>query len=274
MNTYKDILIGADIELFVRDEQTQEFVSAEPYIPGTKDKPFCFDKSSKYFAVSLDNVLAEFCIPPAKSKDEFYKSICRSVEYINQIIPKGMCTVATPSVVFDPKYLQTENAKLFGCEEDYNAYTGAANTKPCAADACLRSAGGHLHFGFANAPLYNKNFYIADDVHTQLIKSADLHIGVPSVIMEPDNIRKQLYGKAGAFRPKPYGVEYRTVSNFYLASKQLTDWVYEAAQDAVGFLNAGKVITDDLADFIQNTINSSNKAQALELINFFKLKVA
>ena len=39
--------------------------------------------------------------------------------------------------------------------------------------------------------------------------------------------RRELYGKAGAYRVKPYGVEYRVLSNFWLKSPALMQWVYD-----------------------------------------------
>lgn len=273
MDLLKNPIIGADIELFVQDRLTKEIVSAEGLIQGTKDKPFVFDPSNKFFATTLDNVLAEFSIPPASNREAFYKYIQKSIGYINSTIPKHLCTVAIPAANLDPRFLQTEHAKLFGCEPDYNAYTGLQNNKPYCADATLRSAGGHLHFGYDDAPMFDPDNYSGDEQRCNLIKAADLHIGVPSIIMEPDNKRKELYGKAGCFRPKSYGVEYRTVSNFYLKSKQLTMWAFDAAKKAVDFINKGGTIEKTLGQFIADTINNNDKENAKLLIKEFKLNV-
>jgi len=55
----------------------------------------------------------------------------------------------------------------------------------------------------------------------------DLYLGVPSVLMDKGELRKQLYGKAGAYRMKPYGVEYRTLSNFWIFSDTTIGWVWD-----------------------------------------------
>lgn len=265
------LAIGADIELFLQDKNTKEIVSAEGFILGTKDKPHVFDRANPYFATSLDNVLAEFCIPPAKTKAEFYNNIRKSIGYINRFIPHDLCTVALPAANLDEKYLQTDQAKIFGCEPDFNAYTGYQNNKPFCEDITLRSAGGHLHFSYENPMPFDSKNYVGDEQRCNIIKAFDLHIGVPSILLEPDNKRKELYGKAGAFRPKSYGVEYRTISNFYLAHKKLTLWVYDAMQNAIKWLNEGFVIEDGLADAVKNVINSSNKKEAEEMIADFNL---
>ena len=256
---------GADIEVMLRNETTNEIVSAEGYIKGTKQNPFSFDPNNKWFATSLDNVLAEFNIPPANTKEEFYANIQRSLGFINNSIPKDMCIAVLQAHSFDSKFLQTENARLFGCEPDYNAYTGEVNPKPFASDENLRSAGGHIHLSYEHPDV---------ETNKTLVKFFDLHIGIPSVILEPDNKRKELYGKAGCYRNKDYGFEYRTISNFYILNKELTIWAYEAVENAVNFYNEGHKIDGVLADVIEKTINSNDKETAKELISHFKLKLA
>lgn len=271
-------LTGADIELFVAEKATGKIVSAEPFIKGTKDKPFQFDVESKFFATSLDNVLAEFSIPPAKDKAEFYRNIQHSRGYIDSILPKEYCTVVLPAANLDPYYLQTDQARMFGCEEDYNAYTADMNIKPFCEDETLRSCGGHIHVGWKNPMSFNSETYMGtipkDYLRRMLVKALDLHIGIPSVLQEPNNKRKELYGKAGAYRPKKYGLEYRTISNYYLESKKLTDWVYNSVQKSIDFVNRGEMIEPTMDPIIQNAINHNQREVAAELCRKYQLKIA
>lgn len=264
MKLINNVTIGADIELFLRDKTTNDIISAEGFIQGTKDKPFVYDETNRYFAVSLDNVLAEFCIPPANNPLDFYKYIKKSVEYIQSVIPKEFICEALPSAILKDKYLQTEHSQRFGCEPDYNAWLRECNPIPEATNKNLRSAGGHIHVGYDEPNM---------EINERIIKAMDLFIGVPSVIQEPDNERKILYGKAGAFRFKDYGVEYRTVSNYYLNSEELIKWVFDRTMDAIDFVNKEGVI-EHCAEDIQNAINNNNKELAKGLINYFKIKLA
>lgn len=269
--------IGADVEMFLKDRLTNEIISAEGYIAGTKDEPFVFSNENKYFSTSLDNVLAEFTIPPATNAKDFVEYLTRGVNYINSVIPKTFCTEAFPAANLHERFLQTDQAKLFGCEPDVNAYTQWVNDSPKADDKTLRSAGGHIHLNY-NDPFDvvdlknpNEEYMAQDTVRHNIVKALDLFLSVPFTIIEPDNKRKELYGKAGAFRPKSYGVEYRTLSNYYLSSKELTAYVFNNTMLAIEWLNAGNVITKELGEFVQQTINTNNKQDAKYLINEFKI---
>src|SRR6476646_1507662 len=88
--------IGCDIEVFFRNKNTGEPVSAEPFIKGTKYDPFVFDPSSQYHAVSLDNVAAEFCIPPVTDKVKFFEYITKSLNYLQSTIPDYLVVSPIP----------------------------------------------------------------------------------------------------------------------------------------------------------------------------------
>lgn len=268
-------LIGADIEVFLMHKDTRELVSAEGYIDGTKHEPLNFDASHPFHIISLDNVAAEFGIPPVTDKEAFFNHIMKSLEYIQSRVPEELCTVVTPAGIFHDRFLQTENARTFGCEPDFCVWTQTVNEKPCAINPetgeeiispNLRSAGGHIHIGH-EAGSNNQQ------LNELLVKAMDLYVGVPSVLQEPDNDRKKLYGKAGCFRFKEYGVEYRTISNYYAGDKRLTDWVFEATQRAIDAVNNDFPI-NDYGDRIMDAINNNNKVVAQTLINELQLEMA
>jgi hypothetical protein len=269
--------LGADPEVFLQHKATGKIISAEGYIKGTKDIPFSFDPDQPMFGLSLDNVLAEFTIPPAKSPDEFYAYLQKGLAYINSVIPSELCTAIIPSATLDPAQLQTEQALVFGCEPDVNAYKGWLNDTPHSEDLDLRSCGGHAHVGYLNsAPMYDvKNVspqQIAEDTERQrIVKALDLFVGIPSTIWEPDNKRKELYGKAGTYRPKPYGLEYRTISNYYLANEQLTKTIYNQIIKALDWLNEGNNVDKELGEFVQQVINNNDQPNANHLIKEFSI---
>lgn len=273
MKKIKNVQIGADIEVFIQDLETNEIVSAEGLIRGTKKAPFVFDESNKYFATSLDNVLAEFNIPPVTSQEDFYNYLHKSLNYIKGTIPKGMCVAIQPSAYLHDRHLQTEQAQTFGCELDFNAYTRHPNYINPTDNANLRSAGGHIHIGYERPAIYNVLNYIPDEERISLVKTLDFFVGIPSVLMEPENKRRCLYGKAGAFRPKPYGVEYRTTSNYFLRDKETTDWLYDSVQASINFINDGNTLERGLSEEVRETVNSCNKEAASNIVSKYGLSV-
>lgn len=262
--------IGADVEVFLQDKATKEIISAEGYVKGSKQKPFIFDEQQPDFATSLDNVLAEFGIPPATNKVQFYNYLRKSIRYIESTIPSSLCTAILPAAELDSKWLNTPQARRFGCDPDFNAYTGYRNPSPHCSNMNLRSAGGHIHIGYEEA-VDMRQINGIDTTRLEIVKALDLFVGVPSVILEPDNQRKELYGKAGAFRPKTYGLEYRTVSNYYLQSRKLVYWVYDAVNNAINSLNNGMLFTEPFCELVKNTINNNDKQTANGLIKEYNL---
>lgn len=60
-----------------------------------------------------------------------------------------------------------------------------------------------------------------------------MFLGVPSIVLDDDKERRSLYGSAGSFRFKEYGIEYRTLSNFWLKNKDFMSWVFDQTQLAI-----------------------------------------
>lgn len=276
MKPVKLITIGTDAEVFLRDKEKNEIISAEGLIKGSKYQPFKFDKANKWFSTQLDNVLAEFTIPPAKTASEFIRGINKSIGYIKNTLPKSIEPVIQASANLNEKYLMTKQAMMFGCDPDFNAYSGGINVKPFCEDHTLRSCGAHVHLGYEGIERkFKKNIYDyeVDEQRANIVKTLDLFISIPLVIMEPDSERKRLYGKAGAFRPKPYGLEYRTPSNWYLNDVKSIRWLFKSTKHAFSFFAAKGKFPTGLANHVEAVINTNNKSAAEDLIKDFKLQL-
>ncbi len=233
--------IGCDPEFFLK--YGDKTISAIGVVGGSKDAPRPIGSGC---AVQEDNVAVEFCIPPAESCEQFYNSIMYSLDTIMKELPEGLSFKHTASEVFDDDQLDNPQALEFGCDPDYNAWTGTKNPKPKATDKALRSAGGHVHIG------------VNDVDPIQLIRAMDLFVGVPSIKLDSDTRRRELYGKAGCYRPKPYGAEYRTLSNFWIWDKKLIEWVYHQTSRAVDFVKQGNKLSVKDGVMIQQCINQAD----------------
>lgn len=232
--------LGTDPEVFLQDKSGKH-ISVTGFIKAGKLEPLQIPDMPEGFTLQEDNVALEYGIPPASSAKEFYDHIQAVMQRSRAWIPnldfsKVSCTI------FEDDQLQHPLTRVFGCEPDYNAWTGEENPKPNPPHPGMRSAGGHIHVETDLDPI-------------KVVRAMDHFLGVPSVLMDTGKDRKQLYGKAGAFRKKSYGVEYRTLSNFWIFDRRLTEWVWEQTARALVYVKAG-MEPSPLAQKIINTDNA------------------
>lgn len=259
-------LVGADPEVFV--EQGGVFKSAFGLIKGDKANP----TPVKNGAVQVDGMALEFNINPASSEDEFVHNIGSVLSQLTAMVPEYR-VVATPVAHFGEEYIKQQpvEATELGCNPDFNAYTAEENPRPNG-DQPFRTGAGHVHIGWTNGANVRDPNHFTMCIYA--IKQLDVFLGIPSVVYDGNTQRREMYGKAGAFRPKPYGVEYRVLSNAWLTSPTLQAWVYRATQAAMRALEAGQNLYEEIGDErINAIINNSDKEAAWEIINKYGLEV-
>lgn len=251
-------LIGADPEVFLIDK-AGHFVSSIGKFGGSKLNPMPIPGLREGFAVQEDNVTVEFNIPPSRKAKQFSNYIKAALDFISEKADKMDLTIAVvASALFPKKELEDPRALHFGCEADFNVWTQKENPRPVAKNKRLRSCGGHIHMSYQGNQM-------------MLGKLADLFIGCPSIMFDADTQRRELYGKAGACRQKEYGLEYRVPSNFWIKSPDLTEMVFEQAQQAIAFADSGRTIRDEDIPKIQQCINNSDQDMLRELTTTYKL---
>lgn len=228
-----ELLIGADPELFVTNGRKN--VSGYGLIPGTKEDPHPVANG----AVQVDGMALEFNIDPAATEEEFVNNIKSVMSQLEAMVPDYEL-VAKPTAKFSKKTIseQPPEALELGCDPDYNAYTGEENPAPEIGDGLARTGAGHIHIGWTTDvdPKHPEHM----EACCMIAKQLDYYLGVPSILFDDDVKRRQMYGKAGCFRPKSYGMEYRTPSNAWLKSEDLMRWVYRTVVKAANDLEAGE----------------------------------
>lgn len=255
----ESVLVGCDPEAFVRDKYTGEIVSAIGHIPGDKDRPHPI--SEQGHAIQTDNVMVEFCVPPSKSGKELFGHITYCLGIINSMLPANIETIVQASATLDKRFLKCKQAKTFGCDPDFDVYTLAPNTPPDSKGQ-LRSAGGHIHVGYEQ-PNFQHNL--------KIVRAMDLFLGIPSILLDKDTERKKMYGKAGAYREKPYGVEYRVLSNFWIQNEITTEWAFNQTMKAVQYASEEDWIDDETSVNIQLAINNQDLDLACKLAKRFDI---
>lgn len=258
-----NITIGSDPELFLINTKTNKVVSSIGLIPGVKGNPWKSKEFTPGYGLEIDNILAEFNIPPATSEDGFIESIEYMKKFIRSFVQKknpDLDILCAASQMVDEDQLQSEEAKLFGCSVDYNAYTLGPNPKPKGETTNLRSAGMHIHIGYDNP---NTNTSL------ELVRYLDLFLGVPSVLLDKDDKRRLLYGKAGCFRLTPYGLEYRVLSSYFMSSKSLLSFVWNGVQSAIYAFNFD--LNRPNASIIIDIINNNNIEAAKDICSKYSI---
>lgn len=253
-----DILVGCDPELFVRKDGS--LVSGYGLIPGTKRQPH----PVKDGAVQVDGMALEFNTKPAATQEQFLNNIKSVMQELAGMIP-GYELVPESVANFGLEYIkkQPREATELGCDPDYNAYIMDANPKPDG-EVPFRTASGHVHIGWTEGEEAHENAHFTRC--GMVAKQMDILLGVPSILFDADGAaRRELYGKAGCFRPKSYGVEYRTLSNKWLKNDALQRFVYNQIIRGMELIQKGVCLFDTIPD-AEECINTSNRNRASQII--------
>jgi len=226
--------LGSDPEFML--SKNGKIYSAIGIVKGTKDRRKKIGKHEFYY----DNVLAETAIAPGFNKEETIANIkdCLKI-YTELVSPYKLETRA--AYEFTSDQLKHRDAFKIGCDPEACAYSGemVEVDEELFKRTNLRSAGGHIHLGYE---LLKKHPILQNYAQTVSIFLLDLFLGIPSIFLDHDPTtkkRKELYGQAGRWRFPAYGVEYRSMGNFWLSAPKLAELIYDISDFTLEF------ITDD-----------------------------
>ncbi len=228
------IKLGADPEFFLKEGRS--FVSAHDKVPGTKDKPFPLKDGC---AIQADGVAVEFNIAPASSGDEFAENIGSALKQVRELVDKKYSFQYIPHHKWNRNAWEAipEEAKRIGCDPDYQIH--GVTWKPHHRSTRMRRpgefdsyAGGHLHIGFCEGrnPLDSQHKFdctvVTSSINSWCFTLMDI-LAKEAGYDLPQSARKIWYGAMGVFRPKSYGVEYRTPSNVWLNFPNIWPFLYD-----------------------------------------------
>lgn len=264
------ILMGSDPEIMGIDAATGRMGSFSGRLGCDKWNKRVVDNDLN---IQEDNVLIEFDIAPHKAFSSFNANMLKGIaacESAAKEIGMGLAQ-GVSSHVFTEEEIRSfgEGALVFGCEPDFNALTGMKNPRPAAANPGLRTAGGHVHIGFSEITEVNPRMQATVGV------MCDYMLGLPSLLLDGDDRRRELYGKAGAVRYKDYGIEYRTLSNFWIFEERMRRWVWEQTHKAMEMALGDYRMLVEIAgpEDVQMVINTGDKARAEQMVRALEINV-
>ena len=228
------VTLGTDPEFLVYDRHDHGEVWLPYDVAGTKEEPHDLGEG---YAVHRDGATAELTVPassePQEAAEILGEGIDRLGRYLNDL---GLGVVDWASeynfehmeeFAYDP---YDDAFFEFGCSPDKDAYTGGNERllkDPRAEFRFWRFAGGHIHIGADwNVP----NFVAAMFMDLALCRLATYSGGGTA------GHRRRWYGKAGCYRDKPYGMEYRTPNNQWTFGSRSRVATYNQVHDCASWL--------------------------------------
>ena len=262
-------MTGSDPEIFVTRGVKNSLLPAFKFLPTQKDatKDVTRPKNAYDYGVGPDSTVyrdgfaAEYYVRPVA---------CHA--YLVDYIRDGLIKVEAAAKKFDATAKLTikntftvpattmaaakDEDVAFGCMPSLHAYGDKPNLPTDARGFKLRFAGGHVHLGGTFTP----------DAALEVVKSIDIVAAIPAVAIfahQDSPVRRQFYGRAGEYRTPKHGIEYRTLSNGWLAGPAITHLM-------LNLVRAGaRVGLHDYRKYF-----GMDEEQVKEIINFCDVKTA
>lgn len=227
---YRKLVFGADPEFFFTKKGS--VIGAEKVLP--KIGMYAGSYSGQQQKIIIDGVQGEMNIIADTCRQIFAKNMRYCYQAIvEQAKKKGVDISFSQTVLVPKKEMKSlsPETQQFGCSPSENIHQKSDISIKDASAYPYRSAGGHVHLGLNDA--------VTNDIlhnYKLIVPLLDVLVGNTMVLLDRDegNIeRRKVYGKAGEHRTPEYGVEYRTLSNFWIRSYPLVSLVLGMCRFAV-----------------------------------------
>jgi len=256
--------IGCDPEFFFRTNEGK-IIEAKDILPQEGLKAGSI-YASKF---TIDGVQAELNPRPDTCRANLANEISHCFRKLRDTLAiknskiQGIKPDFSQTIKFTKKELEAldEKSRKLGCSPSKNTYNAEAKITINPDTYKYRSAGGHIHLGRnEDSPSINK----ALECPEKTIFMLDIILGNTCVLIDRDwgNIeRRKVYGQAGEYRTPNHGLEYRTLSNFWLTSYPLMSLVTGLAREVV------QLVADTKEDYYEAFVSKIRKIDIIEAIN-------
>lgn len=177
-----------------------------------------------------DGFQAEFTTIPSscvsRHVDSIQNALANMIKVARKVDSTAKLSLASTLPISDEVMAAAEPQFVaFGCLPSLNAYGASAKRIDDPRQLPFRFAGGHIHLGHE----------VLHRTAVEVVKTIDAIVGVASVGMFASfdsPVRRRFYGLAGEYRLPKHGLEYRVLSNAWLAHPAITMWVYDMVREA------------------------------------------
>jgi hypothetical protein len=308
------IRFGCDPELFLEKKNSKgryEVIGSERVLKTSLPEKKTEEEITDNWVIK-DGVQVELNPPPQGCRQLLCSNIEHSLNMLKEKLAEPEFKDIRPCFKQVVKIKKTEldslseDSKKFGCAPSFNVYQPKddriSKILVDPSTYLYRGGGGHIHLGLTNLTIRIKNdgktkgyedkriyptIYrnvwedIKNDLDT-LVKLMDLIVGNTCVLIDRDKLnaeRRKNYGKAGEYRLPKHGLEYRTLSNFWLRNTLTVNLVMGLSRLAVTVWVNSKIDKTDYAEQIlslvdeQDVINAiNNNDEELAKKNFDRIK--
>lgn len=274
---YVSVTFGTDPEFFL--SSNGEIVGSEKVIPAEG-----FEKAG-YMRLVRDGVQVEMHPSPSHCRQVVaahirsgFSLLMQKLEEKNLANKKFEISLAQVVTMKRAELDSLEPAsRVLGCAPSLNIYNAAASVGVDGETYPVRAAGGHIHLGLPPLiykPAVGRNFASrlstgSVDERARLVPLFDLLVGNTAVLLDRDPLqaeRRKVYGRAGEYRLPSHGIEYRTLSNFWLQHYVLQSGMFGLARMAVCILNQ-TIETSEREDLEKELLGSVDFPKLVRAIN-------
>lgn len=226
--------IGCDPELFLFDNVLDRIVPACGIVEGSKESPIMLINGGM---VQLDGTVLEFGTPAVEPEgSNFSNALTDTLNIIRKQLSDKYGSRyelrCGASAAYSPEDIANNHEGLVvGCSAQYvmlnpeNPRRGILESTGVLSPECV-PIGGHLHFGFVD----KMDSRIVEDYsairYVTNMKRASVEYIMQDVNCQATNNRKDVMGfplSTPTIRVKPYGIEFRNLSSYWLACPLIAD---------------------------------------------------
>lgn len=235
--------------------------------------------------IKRDGAAVEFEVDKSYCRDYWVPTLQKTMQQALKSVRayNGQHTLSSqPTIRMSETYLRGAPADVseFGCNPDVDAYTMQSKQPVIPQGHRLRYSGGHIHFnmslvtGDARWSTASRITAVTDEKELARLQAAaallcDATLGIFSVLAlgelhdpQGERDRRLFYGQAGSYRPKKYGIEYRTLSSRgMLLHPSMTYWHTGVGRQIVNQKDPVAIVKEKvkpLFPLIQEAINNHN----------------